>query len=41
MQRMETQNQTLNWEAHVDYVLHPNSELNVLMKCYSTKLENL
>ena len=30
-----------NWEAHVHYALHPNSELNVLMKGYLTKLGNL
>ena len=30
-----------NWHAHVHYALHPNSELNILMKGYLTKLGNL
>ena len=30
-----------NWDAHFHYALHPNSELNILMKCYLTKLGNL
>ena len=30
-----------NWEAHFHYALHPNSELNVLMKDYLRKLGNL
>ena len=30
-----------NWDAHFHYALHPNSELNVLMKGYLRKLGNL
>ena len=30
-----------NWDAHFHYALHPNSELNVLMKDYLRKLGNL
>ena len=30
-----------NWDAHFHYALHPNSELNILMKGYLTKLGNL
>ena len=30
-----------NWDAHFHYALHPNSELNILMKGYSTKRGNL
>ena len=29
-----------NWDAHFHYALHPNSELNILMKGYLTKLGN-
>ena len=30
-----------NWDAHFHYALHPNSELNILMKDYLRKLGNL
>ena len=30
-----------NWDAHFHSALHPNSELNILMKGYLTKLGNL
>ena len=30
-----------NWDAHFHYALHLNSELNILMKGYLTKLGNL
>ena len=30
-----------NWDAHFHYALHPNSELNVLMKDYLRKLGSL
>ena len=30
-----------NWDAHFHYALHPNSELNLLMKDYLRKLGNL
>ena len=30
-----------NWDAHFHHALHPNSELNILMKGYLTKLGNL
>ena len=30
-----------NWDAHFHYALHPNSELNMLMKGYLRKLGNL
>ena len=30
-----------NWDAHFHYALHPNSELNVLMKGYLQRLGNL
>ena len=30
-----------NWEAHFHYSLHPNSELNVLMKGYLKQLGDL
>ena len=30
-----------NWEAHFHYALHPNSELNVLMKGYLKQLGDL
>ena len=30
-----------NWDAHFHYALHPNSELNILMKGYLRKLGNL
>ena len=30
-----------NWDAHFHYALHPNSELNILMKGYLTKLGHL
>ena len=29
-----------NWGAHFHYALHPNSELNILMKSYLMKLGN-
>ena len=30
-----------NWDAHFHYALHPNSQLNLLMKDYLRKLGNL
>ena len=30
-----------NWDAHFHYALHPNSELNILMKGYLQRLGNL
>ena len=38
---MRTQDKNENWDAHFHYALPPISEVNLLFKCYSTKLGNL
>ena len=37
----DTKSNTKFWDAHFHYALHPNSELNILMKDYLRKLGNL
>ena len=37
----DTKMEHKNWDAHFHYALHPNSELNILMKGYLRRLGEL